>query len=344
MARPRVFVSSTFYDLKYARAILESFIQEMGFDPVLNEHGHIPFGSKEALEKYCYNEITKVHILVSIVGGRFGTKAHDTEFSISHTELSTAIKLGKQVYVFVENSVLSEYQTYLKNKHLSGIQYTHVDNPKVYEFLEKIYALPFNNQIAGFDNIAFITRYLKEQWAGLFENYLDQQGSAGILDIMQKMQSTTNTLRDLVDLLRTQASSSQESQGIKEQALDSIIIQNHPLFPSLKRLLRIVYRVFFTSAQEMEQWLKGSRSLSVVDKAHWDDPTVREYVHERTFGAYKEDWILKISDEIFDDFGNLRPMLPGDWNDNWVSYTKLGDVVPPEPPTESSSLDDEIPF
>src|ERR1700733_11227595 len=198
MARPRVFVSSTFYDLKYARAELEGFIRDMGFDPVLNEHGHIPYGSKEALEKYCYSEIGKVHILVSIVGGRFGTKAHDSEFSISHAELSTAIKMGKQVYVFVESSVLSEYQTYLRNKSVTGIQYTHVDNPKVYEFLEGIYALPFNNQISGFDNLSFITRYLKEQWAGLFEQYLEQQGGAEIMDMLVKMERTTDTLRGLV--------------------------------------------------------------------------------------------------------------------------------------------------
>ncbi|SFL12861.1 protein of unknown function [Paenibacillus sp. 1_12] len=39
MARPRVFVSSTFYDLKYVRADLERFIKEFGYDAVLNEKG-----------------------------------------------------------------------------------------------------------------------------------------------------------------------------------------------------------------------------------------------------------------------------------------------------------------
>lgn len=306
MARPRVFVSSTFYDLKYARAELDGFIRDMGFDPVMNEHGHIPYGSKDALEKYCYSEIGKINILVSIVGGRFGTKAHDSGFSISHTELSTAVKLGKQAYVFVENSVLSEYQTYLKNKSLPGIQYTHVDNPKVYEFLEGIYALPMNNQIAGFDNITFVIRYLKEQWAGLFEQYLEQQGRAEILDVLAKMESTTDTLRGLVDLLKTQASYSQAAQAIKEQALDSIIIQNHPLFAILKRRLNMPYRVFFTNTQEMEQWLKGARGIVLIGKDHWDDKSVREYSHERDRASGKEQWILRIPDDIFDDFGNLR--------------------------------------
>lgn len=344
MARPRVFVSSTFYDLKYARAELDGFIREMGFDPVLNEHGHIPYGSKETLEKYCHSEISKVHILVSIVGGRFGTKAHDTEFSISHAELSTAIKLGKQVYVFVENSALSEYQTYLKNKGVPGIQYTHVDNSKVYEFLEGIYALSFNNQIAGFDNIEFITRYLKEQWAGLFEQHLEQQGRADIMDVLTKMESTTDTLRGQFDSLKTQASYSQAAQAIKEQALDAIIIQNHPLFSVLKRKLTIPYRVFLTNTREMEQWLKGARSIILVAEDQWDEKSVREYIHERDRRSGKEQWILKIPTDLFDDFGNLKPMLPGDWDDKRVTYVKYSDVAPPAAATTVSSLDDEISF
>lgn len=344
MARPRVFVSSTFYDLKYARSVLESFIQLMGFDPVLNEHGHIPYGSKEALEKYCYHEIGKVHILVSIVGGRFGAKAHDAEFSISHIELETAIKLGKQVYVFVENSVLSEYQTYLKNKAVSGIQFSHADNPKIYEFLEKVYALRFNNQIAGFDNIDFITGYLKEQWAGLFEQYLEQQGNVEIMNVLGKMENTTNTLRDLVELLKAQSSYSQAAQAIKEQALDAIIIQNHPLFSVLKRQLNVAYRVFFSNIGEMEQWLKGSRSIFLLDKDEWDDASIREYVHERDRKSGKEQWLLKIPNDLFDDFGNLKPMLPGDWDGKRVTYTKHADLSPPEGSGVGSSLEDEIPF
>ncbi len=39
MARPRVFISSTFYDLKQVRSDLERFINDMGYDPVLHERG-----------------------------------------------------------------------------------------------------------------------------------------------------------------------------------------------------------------------------------------------------------------------------------------------------------------
>lgn len=42
MAKPRVFISSTFYDLKQIRADLDNFIQSLGYDVVRNEEGAIP--------------------------------------------------------------------------------------------------------------------------------------------------------------------------------------------------------------------------------------------------------------------------------------------------------------
>lgn len=37
LAKPRIFIISTYYDLKNLRANLERFIKELGYDPVLNE-------------------------------------------------------------------------------------------------------------------------------------------------------------------------------------------------------------------------------------------------------------------------------------------------------------------
>jgi hypothetical protein len=42
MARPRVFISSTYYDLKYIRGGLEAFVKQTGYDPILFEKGDIP--------------------------------------------------------------------------------------------------------------------------------------------------------------------------------------------------------------------------------------------------------------------------------------------------------------
>ena len=121
MARPRVFISSTFYDLKQVRSDLERFVREIGYDPVLHERGSISYGSREKLEDYCYREIKQVDILVSIIGGRFGSPSTHPPYSISQQELRTAYDLGIQVFIFVETAVMGEYQTFLKNKELPGI-------------------------------------------------------------------------------------------------------------------------------------------------------------------------------------------------------------------------------
>ncbi|MDX2468997.1 MAG: DUF4062 domain-containing protein [SAR324 cluster bacterium] len=43
MARPRIFVSYTYYDLKHIRKSLESFIDNMDYEPVLFESGDVDF-------------------------------------------------------------------------------------------------------------------------------------------------------------------------------------------------------------------------------------------------------------------------------------------------------------
>jgi hypothetical protein len=57
MARPRVFLSSTFYDLRQIRADLERFIKQLGYEPILHERGKVPYGSEKKLEHYCYKEL-----------------------------------------------------------------------------------------------------------------------------------------------------------------------------------------------------------------------------------------------------------------------------------------------
>src|SRR5688572_15118750 len=111
MAKPRIFISSTFFDLRQVRTDLERFIKELGYESVRNETGGIPYGKEENLEKYCYKEISEIDILVGIVGGRFGSESESGNYSITQTEIKTAIDQNKQIYIFVEKNVLGEYQT-----------------------------------------------------------------------------------------------------------------------------------------------------------------------------------------------------------------------------------------
>ena len=79
MAKPRVFISSTFYDLRQIRVELDKFIESLGYEPIRNEEGDIPYGKDEALQEYCYKEILNVDILVSIIGSRYGSAGNVKE-------------------------------------------------------------------------------------------------------------------------------------------------------------------------------------------------------------------------------------------------------------------------
>lgn len=54
MAKPRVFISSTFYDLRLVRLELDKFLESIGYEPIRNEEGDIAYGSNESLQNYCY--------------------------------------------------------------------------------------------------------------------------------------------------------------------------------------------------------------------------------------------------------------------------------------------------
>lgn len=102
MAKPRVFISSTFYDLKTVRLELDKFLKSLGYESVRNEKGDIPYGSVESMQSYCYKEISNIDILVSIIGSRFGSPSeNDKNRSVSNIELKTAIEQNKHVFIFL---------------------------------------------------------------------------------------------------------------------------------------------------------------------------------------------------------------------------------------------------
>jgi hypothetical protein len=198
MARPRVFISSTYFDLRVVRADLERFVKEIGYEPVLFERGHVPYEKEKPLEDSCYREISGCDILIAVIGGKFGTQAKDDRHSITQKELKTAIDLGKQIYVFIERSVHAEYRTYLANKDVAGFRPSSVNDIRVFQFLEDIYGLPAGNPVESFEISDDIVRFLREQLAGLFQRLLQESARQKEINIIEGLQTTAATLNQLV--------------------------------------------------------------------------------------------------------------------------------------------------
>ncbi|MEX2673066.1 MAG: DUF4062 domain-containing protein [Phycisphaeraceae bacterium] len=318
MAKPRIFVSSTYFDLRVVRADLERFIKENGYEPVLFESGHIPYGNEDALEEYCYREISTCDILIAIIGGKYGTQSQDQKHSITQRELKTAIELGKQIYVFVEKYVHSEYRTYRKNKDVKGFTPVAVTDARVYEFLDEITALPAGNPIEAFETSEDIVRFLREQWAGLFQRLLQESGRQKEINIVASMKATAETLNHLVTFL-----TEQRTKG--DEAIKDILLSSHPAFGAIRTAANVPYRVVFHTFQELETLLsvRGFTYNSHSPPHEW-------YNQKAGYG-------IRVSAAIFEEDGKLRIIMPDDWDDGWVDKYELQQATP-------SYMEDDIPF
>jgi len=186
MAKPRIFISSTYYDLKYIRSSMENFIIEMGYEPILFESGDIPFKHDLTLDESCYKEIENAHMQVLIIGGRYGSAKSDEVVksgvneekmylffnSITKIEYKTAIEKGIPIYVFVEKQVFAEYETFKNNRENNTIKYAHVDSINIFKLIDEILSQKTGNYIKSFEKFEDISTWLREQWAGLFADYL----------------------------------------------------------------------------------------------------------------------------------------------------------------------------
>ncbi len=306
MAKPRVFISSTFYDLRQIRLELDKFIEMLGYEPVRNEEGDIPYGKEEELQEYCYKEIDNIDILVSIIGGRYGSRAsgeeEGKEYSISQKELKTAIQKNKQVFIFIQKNVATEYETYVLNKNISSVSYRYVDNPLIYKFIEEVKGYHNNNNIKEFETADDITRYLKEQFAGLFKQFILDNERHQEQAVLRDINGTAKILRDLVEYLK------EENTENKEE-VSRITRVNHPIVNALRKALSISYNIY----------IEGERDIDALFTAYGyrrESP----FVYSWKRSTDKETITIEISDTLFRD-GTLQDIKPSQWQESFVQKT-----------------------
>jgi hypothetical protein len=312
MARPRIFISSTFFDLRQVRADLDRFVKELGYDTVRNETGGIPYGRDQKLEEYCYKEISEIDILVGIVGGRFGSEAERGDYSITQVEIKTAIEQNKQVYIFIEKNVLAEYQTYLINKENETTKYKFVEDKKIYKFIEEIYALPKNNIVHSFETALDITVFLREQWAGLFRDLLHQQTKKVEYDnISQKV----NELNEVSSTLQTYLENVLKNVSKEKNVTENLIIHEKKrleTFQLRQRLKDLDYIEHLIRGHDLTidaviECLKNTNSLTEL-KTELNKKSKRDSEDEKYFGRFSQ-FSCMFSSDSFRDINQARNIL-----------------------------------
>lgn len=182
--KPRIFVSSTFYDLKYIREDLSSFIKAHDFDPIMFEDGDIGYTPGKTLDKSCYETMKSSDMVILIIGGLYGSPATGETvdkfkeyMSVTRNEFRAAVSEGIPMFVFVDAKVYSEYAVYEMNmKEIEegnvAIKFSATKDINIFRFIKEIKNIG-NISITEFSKLTQIKEFLSKQWSDMFKKYLE---------------------------------------------------------------------------------------------------------------------------------------------------------------------------
>lgn len=177
MAIPRVFISSTCYDLKYIRENIKFFVKTLGYEPILSEDGAVFFDPKSHTHDACLAEVPNCQLFVLVIGGRFGAQFKGGEHSVTNAEYREAIRLKIPVFALVESSVYGDFYLYIRNKTNTGLDpqkiiFPSVDSAGIFDFIEEVRSNITNNALVPFRDFSDMETYLRQQWAGMMFSFL----------------------------------------------------------------------------------------------------------------------------------------------------------------------------
>ena len=217
--KPRVFLSSTYFDLKHVRERIEKFLDNYYFEAVLFESDNVIYEHNKPIDVSCYNEAKLCHLMILIIGGRYGSfisgdnlqekkDLYEKEFiSITRREYETALKMNIPIFIFIEKNVYTEYQTYKKNKNFfdvkndskSNFDFAHVDDVNVFKFISQIQG----KAIKTFEKVEEIENYLGNQIAGFLFLYLQQLQTSNnekkILDSVSELNNISQRMNEMLN-------------------------------------------------------------------------------------------------------------------------------------------------
>lgn len=130
-----IFISSTDYNLKDLRAELASFLNGLGYRPILSSAQGFPDNSPN-LEPWesCIPVLDKSFVMILVIDGKYGSKFswpnikewQDKRMSPTHGEYFYAHSQHKRMLVFIRAEVMTYYQSYRNTlkKHRGDITET----------------------------------------------------------------------------------------------------------------------------------------------------------------------------------------------------------------------------
>lgn len=182
MASPRIFVSSTCYDLNEIRDNLYSFIESLNYIPVFSDKNDVFYHPDLHTHDSCIKEVETCQLFILIIGGRFGGQYHlDTSKSIVNAEYFAARHLKIPIFTFIKREVYEDHRQYTHNKIqkpelYEKFYYSAIEKQsyalQIFEFINDVRKNETNNAIFPFEYGREVKDILLKQFSGLFYDFL----------------------------------------------------------------------------------------------------------------------------------------------------------------------------
>ncbi|WP_323874711.1 DUF4062 domain-containing protein [Aeromonas veronii] len=316
MANLRVFISSTYYDLKHVRSYVASFITKMGYDATLSEKGKIAYDPSLPLDESCYQDTISSNILVLIVGGRYGsatsetdTKNNNNEFyqryeSVTRKEFETASSHNIPTYILVEKAVMVEYETFKKNRGNDTVTYAHVDSVNIFNFLDDILSKGRNNPVFQFEQPQEIESWLKNQWSGYFRTLLEKkhqnQQITSLSNQVSELKSINSSLQRYLEKI---------VQSVAGDSADEIIEQEHNTLTNEKIKFKLMGEGLFSSLVNRYN-ISYNDVKSAYESHNTISETIAHIVHlSDRLDAQTIKGFWQNNDEILNELNTIRDIL-----------------------------------
>ena len=305
MATPRIFISSTCYDLQEIRFQLRRFIEDIGYEPVMSEFGDIFYDLGQHVQDACKEEISRSNVFILVVGNNYGSIYHkpsegsQVPDSVTLQEFRKALAVGVPKYIFINRFVQHDFENYsralskniakyfssndvadenvhkmknsLKKNFDNNYPFPQEAYRYVFYFLDEIYNLDTNNAVYPFESFDNIKESLRKQWAGFFYEALTKEQTVSI-DKVDKLERRLGKIEYQLKLLSDGITSRNENNTISidiASLAKELNIDN--LSEIQNRIDNILYKILYDENDEeyVYQLLKFTQIVTPEKASEW---------------------------------------------------------------------------
>lgn len=197
--------------------------------------------------------------------------------SVTKEEYKTELKEDIPTYILIDKSVYSEYQTFKQNRENKTINYAHVDSINIFHLIDEILSQPKNNAMYQFEKDSEIKEWLREQWAGLFRELLNNKNKNeqynSLNERVEKLSSINTSMKNYLESII-----STSDNGNAEEKDVLTIYENST---SVKKFLQEAFRI---------SSLSKHRKLEELTQKWEEEPDFIKSVNKVRTLLKKEPW------------------------------------------------------